>query len=142
MVLEICCASADDVRIAAAAGAQRVELNSEKADTAMAFKITEPVVRFMIAVPVGILVGMLFFSIQYDYGFTTSVLWLVFGGLLGGFLCHGIIEAFYKGDIKKCLSHKVQMLVTMVLAAVIPVLFVFEQKYCLGPFIWKFYQVY
>ena len=99
---------------------------SEKADTAMAFKITEPVVRFMIAVPVGILAGMLFFSIQYDYGFTTSVLWLVFGGLLGGFLCHGIIEAFYKGDIKKCLSHKVQMLVTMVLAAVIPVLFMFD----------------
>lgn len=29
MVLEICCASADDVRIAAAAGAQRVELNSD-----------------------------------------------------------------------------------------------------------------
>jgi len=99
---------------------------SEKADTAMAFKATEPVVRFMIAVPVGILVGMLFFSIQYDYGFTTSVLWLVFGGLLGGFLCHGIIEAFYKGDIKKCLSHKVQMLITMVLAAVIPVLFMFD----------------
>ena len=99
---------------------------SEKADTAMAFKITEPVVRFMIAIPVGILVGMLFFSIQYDYGFATSVLWLVFGGLLGGFLCHGIIEAFYKGDIKKCLSHKVQMLVTMVLAAVIPLIFMFD----------------
>ncbi|MBQ7864686.1 MAG: hypothetical protein IJ353_09500 [Lachnospiraceae bacterium] len=99
---------------------------SEKADTAMAFKITEPIVRFMIAVPVGILAGMLFFSIQYDYGFATSVLWLVFGGLLGGFLCHGIIEAFYKGDIKKCLSHKVQMLITMVLAAVIPLAFMFD----------------
>ena len=99
---------------------------SEKADTAMAFPVTEPVVRIMIAVPVGVLAGMLFFAIQYDYGFATSVFWLVFGGLLGGFLCHGIIEAFYKGDIKKCLSHKVQMLVTMVLAAVIPLAFMFD----------------
>ena len=99
---------------------------SEKADTSMAFTITEPIFRIMIAVPVGILVGMLFFSIQYDYGFATSVFWLVFGGLLGGFLCHGIIEAFYKGDIKKCLSHKVQMLATMVLAAVIPLAFMFD----------------
>ena len=99
---------------------------SEKADTAMAFQITEPVFRIMISVPVGILVGMLFFAIQYDYGWVTSVFWLVFGGLLGGFLCHGIIEAFYKGDIKKCLSHKVQMLVTMVLAAVIPLAFMFD----------------
>lgn len=99
---------------------------SEKADTAMAFKITEPIFRIMISVPVGILVGMLFFAIQYDYGWATSVFWLVFGGLLGGFLCHGIMEAFYKGDIKKCLSHKVQMLVTMVLAAVIPLAFMFD----------------
>ncbi len=99
---------------------------SEKADTAMAFKITEPIFRIMIAVPVGILVGMLFFAIQYDYSRVTSVFWLVFGGLLGGFLCHGIIEAFYKGDIKKCLSHKVQMFVTMVLAAVIPLAFMFD----------------
>ena len=99
---------------------------SEKADTAMAFKITEPVFRIMISVPVGILIGMLFFAIQYDYGWVTSIFWLVFGGLLGGFLCHGIIEAFYKGDIKKCLSHKVQMLITMALAAVIPLAFMFD----------------
>lgn len=99
---------------------------SEKADIAMAFKITEPIFRIMISIPVGILVGMVFFAIQYDYGWVTSVFWLIFGGLLGGFLCHGIMEAFYNGDIKKCLSHKVQMLVTMALAAVIPLAFMFD----------------
>jgi len=99
---------------------------SEKADTAMAFKITEPIFRMLISVPVGVLVGMMFYAIQYDYGLGTSVLWLIFGGLFGGFLCHGVMEAFYNGDIKKCLSHKVQMLVTMVLAAAIPLIFLFD----------------
>ena len=99
---------------------------SEKADTAMSFKVTEPVVRVMLAIPVGILTGILFFSIQYDYGYSIALFWLIFGGLLGGFLAHGIIEALYNGDIKKCLSHKVQMLVTMVLAAVVPLVFLFD----------------
>lgn len=97
---------------------------SEKADTAMSFKVTEPVIRVMISIPAGILVGLMFFAIQYDNG--TSVFWLVFGGLLGGFLCHGIIEALYHGDIKKCLSHKLQMIATMVIAAVVPLAFIFD----------------
>lgn len=99
---------------------------SEKADTAMAFKITEPVIRVMISIPVGIMAGLLFYAIQYDYDWSVSVFWLIFGGLLGGFLCHGIMETFYNGDVKKCLSHKVQMLATMVLAAVIPLIFLFD----------------
>ena len=97
---------------------------SEKADTAMAFKVTEPVIRVMISIPVGILVGLLFFAIQYDNG--SSIFWLVFGGLLGGFLCHGVMEALYHGDIRKCLSHKVQMIATMIIAAVLPLAFLFD----------------
>lgn len=99
---------------------------SEKADTAMAFPITEPIARMLISVPVGVLAGMIFYSLQYDYRDGASVAWLIFGGLLGGFLCHGIMEAFYKGDIKKCLSHKGQMAVTMVLSAIVPLVFLFD----------------
>ena len=99
---------------------------SEKADTAMSFKVTEPVIRVMIAVPVGILAGLLLFVMQYDNGPEGALFWLVFGGLLGGFLAHAIIEALYKGDIKKCLSHKIQMLVTMVVSAVLPLCFFFD----------------
>ena len=99
---------------------------SEKADTAMAFPITEPIARILISVPVGVLAGFIFYSIQYDYHGNGSLMWLIFGGLLGAFLCHGIMEALYKGDIKKCLSHKVQMAVTMVVAAVIPFAFLFD----------------
>ncbi len=99
---------------------------SEKADTAMSFKITEPVIRIMISVPVGILVGLMFYFIQYDFGGGASIFWLIFGGLLGGFVCHGVIEALYNGDIKKCLSHKWQMLATMILAAVVPLAFLYD----------------
>ena len=99
---------------------------SEKADTAMAFKVTEPVIRMMISIPVGIMAGLLFYAIQYDYDWGVSVFWLIFGGLLGGFLCHGVMEALYNGDIKKCLSHKIQMAVTMVVAAVVPLAFLFD----------------
>jgi len=99
---------------------------SEKAGTSMAFKITEPIIRVMISVPVGILAGFMFFTIQYDYGRSASVLWLIFGGLLGGFLCHGVMEALYKGDIKKCLSHKYQMFAVMAAAAIIPLVFLYD----------------
>jgi len=99
---------------------------SEKADTAMAFKVTEPVIRVMISIPVGVMAGLLFYAIQYDYDWGVSVFWLIFGGLLGGFLCHGVMEALYNGDIKKCLSHKIQMLATMIIAAVLPLAFLFD----------------
>ena len=99
---------------------------SEKADTSMAFPVTEPVARMLISVPMGVLAGLLFYFIQYENNGRGSLAWLIFGGLLGAFLCHGIMEALYKGDIKKCLSHKVQMAVTMVLAAVIPLIFLFD----------------
>ncbi len=99
---------------------------SEKADIAMSFKESEPVIRVMISLPVGILAGLLFYSIQYDYRQGYSVFWLIFGGLLGGFLCHGIIEALYNSDIKKCLSHKIQMIATMIVAAVIPLVFLYD----------------
>jgi hypothetical protein len=99
---------------------------SEKADTSMAFPVTEPVARFLLSVPVGVLAGLLFYFIQYENNGRGSLVWLIFGGLLGAFLCHGIMEALYKGDIKKCLSHKGQMAAAMVLAAVIPLVFLFD----------------
>ena len=97
---------------------------SEKADTAMSFKATEPVIRIMISVPVGIIVGFLFYEVQYNFDF--AILWLSFGCLLGGFLAHGIIEALYQGDIRKCLSHKAQLLCTMVCAVAIPLMFLYD----------------
>ncbi len=97
---------------------------SEKADISMCFKVTEPVIRIMLSIPIGTVVGMLFYAIQYENN--GSMFWLIFGGLLGGFLAHAIIETLYKGDIKKCLSHKVQMFASMVIAAAVPLMFVYD----------------
>lgn len=100
---------------------------SEKCGTSMSFSVTEPIFRMLIAVPVGVLAGFLFFLIQNDYGQRMSAMvWMVFGCVLGAFLAHGIIESFYKGDVKKALSHKGQLAATIVLAILIPLTFYFD----------------
>lgn len=99
---------------------------SEKADTAMVFKITEPIVRIMITIPVGALAGVLFLVLQYGNGRNSYVPWLIFGSVLGTVLCHGVIEALYSGDIRKCLAHKVQLLLSVAVAAFLPMAFLYD----------------
>lgn len=100
---------------------------SETSETAMSFRISEPIIRILLAVPVGVLVGFLFFVIQNDYSDGSSaIVWMIFGSVLGAFLAHGFIESLFRGDIKKCLSHKWQMLATMGIAVLIPLSFFFD----------------
>ena len=99
---------------------------SEKADIAMSFKISEPIVRILIAIPVGIVAGLLLFAVQYDLDKDFAIIWLVLGSILGAFIAHGIIESLYQGDVKKCLSHKVQMGATIVVAIITPLLFYYD----------------
>ncbi len=99
---------------------------SEKADTAMSFKISEPIIRVLIAIPVGVVAGLLLFAVQYDLDEDFAIIWLIFGAILGAFIAHGIIESLYQGDVKKCLSHKKQMGVTIVVAVITPLLFYYD----------------
>ncbi len=99
---------------------------SEKADIAMSFKISEPIIRILIAIPVGIVAGLLLFAVQYDLDENLAIVWLVLGSILGAFIAHGIIESLYQGDVKKCLSHKVQMGATIVVAIITPLLFYYD----------------
>ena len=100
---------------------------SEKSETAMSFQVSEPIIRILIAVPVGVLVGFMFFLIQNDYnGHATAILWMVFGCIIGAVLVHGFIESLYRGDIKKCLSHKIQLAVTVAAAILIPLFFYYD----------------
>ena len=99
---------------------------SEKADIAMSFKISEPIIRILIAIPVGIVAGLLLFAVQYDLDKDFAIIWLVLGSILGAFIAHGIIESLYQGDVKKCLSHKVQMGATIVVAIITPLLFYYD----------------
>lgn len=99
---------------------------SEKADIAMSFKISEPIIRVLIAIPVGIVAGLLLFAVQYDLDENFAIVWLVLGSILGAFIAHGIIESLYQGDVKKCLSHKAQMGATIVVAIITPLLFYYD----------------
>lgn len=100
---------------------------SEKSETSMSFKVSEPIIRMLIAVPVGVLVGFMFFVIQNDYNEGSgSLIWMIFGGVIGAVIAHGFIESLFQGDIKKCLSHKVQLAVTVVAAVVIPLFFYYD----------------
>ena len=100
---------------------------SEKSETSMSFKISEPIIRMLIAIPVGVLVGFMFFMIQSDYNDGSGALvWMVFGGIIGAVLAHGFIESLFQGDIKKCLSRKGQLAITVAAAVVIPLFFYYD----------------
>lgn len=99
---------------------------SEKADIAMSFKISEPIIRVLIAIPVGIVAGLLLFTVQYDLDEDFAIIWLILGAILGAFIAHGIIESLYQGDVKKCLSHKIQMGAAIVVAVIVPLLFYYD----------------
>ncbi len=99
---------------------------SEKAGVAMAFAVSEPIIRVLIAIPVGLGFGMIFLMIQATSQNTSAALWLAFGTVVGAFLAHGIIESLYQFDVKKCLSHKFQMIGTVAVTAAIAMSFFFD----------------
>lgn len=99
---------------------------SEKAGIAMAFAVSEPIIRILIAVPVGLGFGMILLMIQATSQNAFAALWLGFGTVIGAFLAHGIIESLYQFDVKKCLSHKLQLLGTIAVATAIAMGFFFD----------------
>ena len=100
---------------------------SEASETSMSFKVSEPIIRILIAIPVGVLAGFMFFLIEQDYnGGKSALAWMIFGCILGVVLAHGFIESLFRGDIRKCLSHKWQLAASVAVAIVIPMFFYFD----------------
>jgi len=100
---------------------------SETSEVSMSFKVSEPIIRILIAIPVGVLVGFMFFVIQSDYSNGAgAIVWMMVGCVIGTVLAHGFIESLFKGDIKKCLSHKIQLAVTVGVAILIPLFFYYD----------------
>ena len=86
---------------------------SEAAGKAMAFRISEPVIRIPIVV-LSALSGSLFF-----WSMKNSLGWAVFGLICGTILSHCVIEIIYHFDFKKLLGHRIQMAVCGAAAAVV-----------------------
>ena len=93
---------------------------SEAAGHAMAFPITEPIIRFLIAVPSSLLLGAMFHSMMCEVG------WTVFGLVCGLLLVSCIIEIIYHFDFKSLFAHKRQLLVSAVFVGVVFAIFRFD----------------
>lgn len=93
---------------------------SEAAGHAMAFPITEPIIRFLIAVPSSLLLGAMFHSMMYEDG------WTVFGLVCGLLLVSCFIEIIYHFDFKSLFAHKRQLLVSAVFVGVVFAIFRFD----------------
>ena len=70
---------------------------SEAAGRAMAFKVSEPVIRFLLVVPITLFSGMIFRSILNDD------IWTVFGLLCGLLITSCLIEIIYHSILRACL---------------------------------------
>ena len=84
---------------------------SETAGRAMAFEKANNVIRFMIVIPLTLYAGLFL----EEMATMSSMAWLIFGIVFGGFLLHGIMECIFQFDIKALLSKKKQLLATFII---------------------------
>ncbi len=84
---------------------------SETAGRAMAFEKANDVIRFMIVIPLTLYAGLFL----EEMATMTSMAWLIFGIIFGGFLLHGILECIFQFDIKALLTKKKQLLATFII---------------------------
>lgn len=84
---------------------------SETAGRAMAFEKANDVIRFIIVIPLTLYAGLLL----EEMATMSSMAWLIFGILFGGFLLHGIMECIFQFDIKALLTKKKQLLATFII---------------------------
>lgn len=86
---------------------------SEAAGKAMAFGISEPVIRFLLVVPITLFSGMIFHSIM------SNDCWTIFGLVCGLLISSCLIEIIYHFDFKSLFAHKKQLAVSAVAVAVV-----------------------
>ena len=95
---------------------------SEAAGRAMAFEKVNPVIRFLIVIPMALYAGI-FLS---EMSMQSSNIWLLTGIILGVVLFHGIIETIYESNIRAILAHKMQMAATLLICLAITAVFYFD----------------
>lgn len=95
---------------------------SEAAGRAMAFKISELPVKFIIVVLSSLLGGLCFMSMNYSNGF----IWFVFGIIFIGALSHAVMEIIYTADFRSAVANKLQFAGIMLVSLVISLIFKFD----------------
>lgn len=82
---------------------------AEAAGRAMAFPKMQPVLRFILVIPLALYSGV-YLSLM---SFQESLIWLLIGVILGSVIFHGIVEWIYEFNIKAIFHHKIDMAVTI-----------------------------
>lgn len=106
------------VILAAAALFLYKKRRSEAAGKAMAFAVSQPIVRVLITVLAGLGMGDFFWSLQQSNG------WMAFGVVCGSVIAHCVIESIYHFDFRKLFSHKGQLALSTF--AALAILFAFR----------------
>ena len=94
---------------------------SEAAGKAMAFAVSKPIIRISLTVLFSVSGALFFWMLHSSTG------WAVFGGAVGGVLCHAVIEIIYNFDFRRLFDHKIQMGVCVALG--LSILFCFKNDW-------------
>lgn len=94
---------------------------SEAAGKAMAFRISKPIIKFLLVVLLSLGGGALFFNIAHN-----NDGWFIFGLVFALLVSHAVIEIIYQFDIRGIFHHKRQLLLCAGIVAVISCSFRFD----------------
>ena len=100
-----------------------VHRKSEKAGQAFVYNWAGILVRFLVVVPAGLGIGVIFYMLPTD---SSRIPWWIFGMILGTVLTNGILGIIYYMDFRKFFSHKIQFAVCMAMVALCACVFYFD----------------
>ena len=84
---------------------------AEAAGRAMAFEKMKPIIRFALVIPLALYCGV----ILDEMSMMDSKGWLIIGTVLGAMLVHGIMESVYSFDMRKMVSKKRALAVSVLI---------------------------
>ena len=93
---------------------------SEAAGRAMAFPVSQPIIKVLLVVPVALLGSLMFQSMM------NRDTWSIFGLLCGLILSYCVIEIIYNFDFRRLFAHKRQMVLCGVISGAILAFFRFD----------------
>lgn len=95
---------------------------AETAGKAMAFAKVNPILRFLIVVPISLFAGLLLCILSFD----GSVVWLLIGIIIGCIFTHALMECIFEFDIRAMFHHKWHLVVSLAAALFITMLFALD----------------
>ena len=87
---------------------------SESSGKSMVYSWVSVIVRFMVVIPGGLAVGVIFYSLT---GGKIRILWWIFGMILGTVLTHGLTETIYQMSFQGFFAKKIQLVIAGALVA-------------------------